>query len=326
VDTTDELADLLPTAPQARGLPHQAAHRARLLAAIAAEPQPARPALRRAGRGWLPPRRWLVPAAAAIAVLAIAFGIALPQLAGGTAAPRPARSSVLRSVPTQPGTRTWQVPLAGVHSVVMSSDSGSVSVSGAASSGTAPVTARFSWRQNQQPPVISGEVVHGTLSILAKCPTSSPHCLVSLAITIPSGMPVYARTNLGDVQVTGMSGSVHVADQLGTVDLRDLSGAVNVTDNLGDIDGTGLASARATMTASLGDIDVSFSSAPTFISASDREGDVTIRVPGTTSYRVSASAQLGAATVQVPRAAKAAHVIRADSQLGSVTILTGGPA
>ncbi len=348
---TSHLADLLPPIPQPRELPHLEAHRAGLLATLRTEPHAADPALsplRRARAG-----RWLVPAAAAVAVFAIAIATALPGLGGGSAAQqqRPGRSCApslilqgrqnyhlpaglcaRRPTPAHLPVpiRTWQVPLTGLHSVVVQTNNGSVTVDAAVAtartvnsrpgsgSDSVAVTTQPSYRGAA--PAISSTVSRGVLTISASCPGDDSQCNVSFQVRLPRALPLRASTQLGAVQVTGMTGSVQVYDALGSVRLANLTGPVGVTDELGDIDGVGLTSARASLTADLGDIDAAFTSPPTLVDANDQDGAVTIRVPGTASYAVTTSAQLGSTSVAVPRSVSSPHVIRASSQLGDVTV------
>jgi hypothetical protein len=65
---------------------------------------------------------------------------------------------------------------------------------------------------------------------------------------------------------------------------------------------------------------VAFTAPPAHLVASDQDGNVTISGPGTTAYQVTAQAQLGNATISVPTSPSAAHVIRASTQLGDVTV------
>jgi hypothetical protein len=324
---TSGLAELLPPIPQPRELPQLAAHRAGLLAALRAEPQGPQPApapLRRRRPG-----RWLVPAAAATAVLAIAVGAALPRL-DGAARPPAARQHRTAKPPAGSGRRQWQVPLTGLRSVVVQTNDGSVTVNAALATAdtvnSRPGSGRDSVAVTAQPgyrgaaPAISSTVSRGVLTISASCPGDDSRCNVSFQVRLPRALPLRASTQLGAVRVTGMTGSVQVYDALGSVQLANLTGPVQATDALGDIDGTGLASARATLTADLGDIDVAFASPPILITANDQDGTVTIRVPGAASYAVTASAQLGRTSVTVPRSVGSPHVIRASSQLGNVTV------
>lgn len=95
---------------------------------------------------------------------------------------------------------------------------------------------------------------------------------------------------------------------------------MTATDSLGDIGGVGLTSPSARLTDDLGNINVAFTAPPAHLVAIDQEGDVTVKVPTTTAYRVTAQAQLGSMTVTVPTSPSASHVIRASSQLGNVTV------
>jgi hypothetical protein len=137
---------------------------------------------------------------------------------------------------------------------------------------------------------------------------------------LPQGASVSATAQLGNVSVTGFSGPVHVTAQLGDIRLRRDSGPVRADAELGDIDGSALGAGSARLTAQLGAIEVAFATAPALITATDEQGTVTVRVPAGLDYRVTAHAELGTTAISVPRADGAAHVIRASSQLGSVTV------
>jgi Putative adhesin len=328
MDSDDDLTALLARVPEARELPRQAAHRANLVAilsaepATAAEPQPGRP-----GRPAL--RRWLVPIASAAAVGAIAVAVTLPNL-GSTARPRTGP----RPAPTAHGLQplrhglTWQVPLTGLHAVDVQTISGTVTVSAAlpqaytvgAPSAADSVVVSATPHFTGTAPAFSSKVVGGVLQIAGRCPRNDSGCRVSFSVRLPRALPVQASTHLGTVRVTGMTGAVQVNDKLGKVQLTDVSGPVTVTDGLGDIDGSGLTSPRASLAVDLGSIDVAFWTPPDLVTASDQAGNVTVTAPGTTAYQVTATAQSGSVTVSVPRSATSAHVIRASSQLGNVTV------
>jgi hypothetical protein len=87
--------------------------------------------------------------------------------------------------------------------------------------------------------------------------------------------------------------------------------------------GQDLASRSARLSADVGAIDAAFAAAPADLVAQSGTGAVTLRVPGSTSYAVTAAAGVGSVTVTVPRSPSSGHVIRAGSNVGSVTV-TGG--
>jgi len=313
----DDLMELLPPVPADRELPNHAAHRAGLLAVIGAQ-APSR------GIGWpAPRRRWLIPAAAAAAVLAIAGAVALVRLPGPTgSAPGTSEVPPPGTIPATgtvrlTGPARWQEPAAVVHQVVINSAAGAVTVTagpGSAQIGAAPAAA-------SSPPTVSTAVSGSVLTITVRCrPAGASRCRAALSVVLPPRVSVTATAQLGNVSVTGFSGPVHVTAELGDIRLQRDSGPVRADAELGDIDGAGLGAGNAWLTAQLGAINVAFATAPALITATDEQGPVTVRVPAGLGYRVTAQAELGATAISVPRADGAAHVIRASSQLGSVTI------
>ena len=337
----DELAALLPPAPPSRELPGHARHKADVLAAVAADAT--------TGRRRLIPRpavwRWLVPASAAVAVALVALlSVVVPRLSSIQPGPQPGVPAGLPTTGPQSGTsvtvilltatRHWIVPAAGLHAVTVTTTSGQVTIAGGASA-SAAITATPRYRGSA--PFVTSRVDGGTLIITARCPRE-PHCQASLTLHVPAGLPVYARSDQGDVQLTGLTGgAVATADQ-GNVTLTHLSGLVSATTDEGDIDltavagtvtartsqgkisGVGLSATSATLSSQQGDVDAVFWAAPRLVAASTQEGSVYLRLPSTVSYHVIASSQLGSRSVRVPQAPGSAHVVKASTQLGSVTV------
>jgi hypothetical protein len=89
---------------------------------------------------------------------------------------------------------------------------------------------------------------------------------------------------------------------------------------LGLILGQGVASAQATLRLSTGRIEMTFSAAPTALSATAAIGSVTLRVPGEVAYAVHASTTVGSTLVSVTRSAGSPHVITAGTTTGSIII------
>jgi hypothetical protein len=319
VKPEEELMTLLPPAPPERRLPRQSVHRSNLLAAVGAEAPGPR------GIRWTRVRRrpaagrWLVPAGAAAAVIAVV--LAAVALTGPTAhdhaggAVRPsgqptAAPDHVGAVPVLPtwsgrlaGPRHWQLSSAGLHRVVLRTNTGSITVTGEPSGSPVAITARPSYRGAA--PVVSSNDTGGVLTVSALCPNSTGRrssCTVALQVSLPRSVPVRASTDVGSVGVTNVAGSVAVTDQVG------------------DINAHGLASNSVTLSAQVGSIDVAFSAPPGRVDATDQAGSVAITVPASVSYRVDASDQLGLMKVTVPQAANSAHVIIASTQVGGVSV------
>lgn len=323
----DELTSLLPPVTTDRQLPRRELHKARLLAAIAAEPARRRPRLplpRRspAASGWLVP----VSAAVAVAAVAVAAVVLSGTVFGRTARPQPptaGRTPPPSAAPAGKLTRTrhWQLSSAGLRGVVLRTNSGSITVGGDAPGSAVAITARPFYQGAA--PIVSSHVSGGVLTVSALCPNRSGNrssCKVTVQVGLPRSVPVRASTDLGSVSVTNLASSVSVADHLGAIGLSGLAGPVVATDDLGDIHGHGLRSQAVKLSTQDGSIDVAFSAPPDSVDASDETGSVAITVPVSVSYRVDASQQLGAMTVTVPEAASSAHVITASTGVGSVSV------
>jgi hypothetical protein len=73
----------------------------------------------------------------------------------------------------------------------------------------------------------------------------------------------------------------------------------------------------------VGAVDLAFAAPPDDLVAQSDTAAVTLRVPASASYAVTASADVGSVIVTVPRDASSRHVILASSDVGSITV-TGG--
>jgi hypothetical protein len=342
VNPLDELAALLPPAPAPRALPQRPQHRADVLTVITADPAPgrSRPVRRPAAR------RWLVPGAAALAVALVAVLTAvIPHPAAGPARPGtgPSVPAGIRPTGAPAGPphgslltvpRHWTVPAAGLRTVTLITTSGQVTVTGRATR-SARITATPRYRGSA--PVITSQVADGTLTVTASCP-QEPSCQASITVDMPAGLPVHAKSAEGDVRLTGLTGGAVASTAQGNVVLRQLSGRVTATTEQGDIDlaaiagsvtartsqgeisGIGLSTSSAILSSEQGDIDAAFAVAPRLVTASTQEGSVYVRLPSTGTYHVIASTQLGSRSVSVPSLPSSPRVIRASTQVGTVTV------
>ena len=325
-----ELAELLPPAPGSRELPGRARHKADLMAAVAADATAARPRLILRRPAVL---RWLVPASAAVAVALVALlSVVIPR--PGPAGPQPTGPAGPLPGTKLTVTRHWSVPAAGLRRITITTTSGQVTITGGAS-GSATVTATPRYRGRA--PVVTSRVIAGTLTVTARCPRE-PDCQASLTVHVPAGLPVRAGSDQGNVQLTELTGGAVATTDQGNVTVTHLSGKLTATTDQGDIDltavggtvtartsqgkisGVGLTASSATLSSDQGDIDAAFWVAPRLVAASTQEGSVYLRLPSTVVYHVIASTQLGSRSVSVPQSPGSAHVVKANTQLGSVTV------
>jgi hypothetical protein len=288
----------LPVPPEERELPDRPRRRRDLLAVIEAD----RPAVR------VP--RWTIPLAAAAAVAAIAVTAAalIPLVRGHAPAGRattpatgPAPGAPCRAAGGAECRRaehfTGPAPAGGL---IVRDPLGSVTITGTSQSAVR-VTETLVYRG--LPPDAARSYDHGVLTLGYRC--RSNDCGVNYAIIVPRSL------------------SVHVIAGTGAIVLNALTGPIRATIDVGPVRGQDLASRSARLSTDVGSIDAAFAAAPAELVAQSDTGAVTLRVPGGTSYAVTATAGVGSVTVTVPRDPSSGHVIQAGSDVGSVTV-TGG--
>jgi hypothetical protein len=234
-------------------------------------------------------------------------GLALAGCQGtGSATPAPGTATATASASASPGlsvpgthraTTTYQVS-APVSTVVVAGHVGNVTITGG-SGPTISVTQQVDY--SKTPPTTTRTVSGNTLTVTYSCPAQVV-CGVAYTLGVPRTVAV---------QVTAGAGSIRLAG---------LAGNVTAKADVGLISATGLTGASASLTTSVGAISASFAAAPATVQASARVGAITLRVPGTVSYKVSADAHLGRATISTQQNASSAHAITATTDVGAILI------
>ena len=276
----DPLDGLLPPAPPGRDLPHHDRHRGDLLAIIGSEHTAG---YRR------PVAMRLAPLGAALAVIILVAGVfVLPGLLGGP----PDCGPLIRL------TKSSLVSSA-VTGLVLRGDVGPVNITGADRS-TIAITAHLSYRGSA--PVITRGVSHGLLDLGYRCLSRSRDCGVAFDIMVPRALAVTVRWGTGPIQLGGLTGSVFVHTGVGPIQANGMSGPL-----IRLYTGAGTISVRCT-------------APPRLLVASSGVGEVTVRVPVTVAYRVTAKTQVGSVRVTVPQAAGSGHKIYASTGTGAVTV------
>lgn len=262
-------------------------------------------------------RRRARNAAAGVVTLAAAAGIAVAVLAasgpaGTTVSSRPTPATAPSTIPVatarpSPIEGGYQVSSsytisAPVSTLIVRSPLGGVTVTGSQRS-TVAVTEKMQY--SEQPPAMSRSLTGQALTLSYTCPNEA-NCGASYDIQVPQGI------------------AVRVSDATGEVTLFSLAGPVTATTHIGAVIAFGLTSATANFTSGTGEIDAAFTAAPTSVHATTNVGAITIRVPGTVSYRVSIQNGLGAASVTVPEASSSPHAISAATNIGAISIVPTG--
>jgi hypothetical protein len=140
------------------------------------------------------------------------------------------------------------------------------------------------------------------LNLGYRCPSGSRDCGVSFDLLVPRALAVTVRWGIGDIRLGGLTFPVLVRTGIGQIQASDMSGALIRLST-----GTGMISAQCT-------------ASPQLLVASSGVGTVTIHVPVTVPYRVSAKTQVGSVRMTVPQAARSEHKIFAFTGTGTVAV------
>jgi hypothetical protein len=212
-------------------------------------------------------------------------------------------------------TRSYSVP-GPVQSLVVNGQVGSIHVTGGALS-TVRVTEHISYRHTA--PATTHRAAAGTVTLDSNCPALET-CSVGYDITLPRAATVRVLDGVGTIRLESLSGPVTAHTNVGDIDLASVSGPLEITGHAGSIHGQDVSSARATLRVSAGKVEVAFSAAPAAVTAAATVGSVTLRVPGTVAYDVTASVSVGSTHVGVTLDPASSHVITASATTGSVTV------
>lgn len=107
---------------------------------------------------------------------------------------------------------------------------------------------------------------------------------------------------------------------VGQIELTGLSGTIAASTGTGQIRAAGMSGARVRLTTGAGMIRAEFTVPPQLVYAQCDVGSVAIRVPPGRAYQVTASTQVGSVRITIPQAAASSHVIHAATGTGTVTI------
>ena len=203
-----------------------------------------------------------------------------------------------------------------VTTLIVTDQAGDVHVAGATSTAVS-VTEHISFRGTA--PTTAHTTAGSTLSLKSRCPATET-CTVDYTITVPRTTTVRVTDAAGSVSLRSLHGPVTVHLTAGKINLNSLAGPVDATSNAGSIRGQQLSSATSSMHVSAGEIDVTFSAPPTAITAITDVGAITVHVPDTVQYHVTASATVGDVRISVSRSTAAMRTINASTKTGSITI------
>lgn len=147
-------------------------------------------------------------------------------------------------------------------------------------------------------------VAGSTSTISSHCPGSG-NCHIDYQITMPPGVALNVNASAGLVSLQGGFTEAQIKTEAG------------------EVSGTGLGHGSYTVATGAGKVDLTFTSAPTLVKVTTDAGIIAVTVPGSASYRVTVSTEVGKSDVKVPNDATAANVIDLHAEVGSVSLDKG---
>jgi hypothetical protein len=204
---------------------------------------------------------------------------------------------------------------------------------GQVSDGTARLTGKVEYSLVRPTFTVSGSGI----SLHCRLPTGN--CGLNATLDVPSHTAVDLNTGGGNMQVSGIQGTVALDSGGGDARISGIGGAANVqtgggnltasdlgsvltfTTSGGDVDGSGLFSRHVSTGSGGGNVTLVFTSVPDYVKVSSSGGDITIVVPsGNASYAITSRASGGAYHASVPTNHGSRHSIQVDSGGGNISI------
>jgi hypothetical protein len=173
--------------------------------------------------------------------------------------------------------------------------------------GDGPVSVTERYRYADTKPATAHTVDGNTLRLTESgCGNDDVRCETEFRIRAPKGTSTQVSAQAGAVKVTGLDGDVHV------------------TTKAGAVEGAGLSGDTVVVQTQAGAMTLEFAEAPATVQATTELGAVTVRVPGNATYAVDVRADVGSSKVSVQQDAASPHKISVKTQVGAVSVESGG--
>ncbi|WP_405802111.1 DUF4097 family beta strand repeat-containing protein [Streptomyces sp. NBC_01506] len=161
----------------------------------------------------------------------------------------------------------------------------------------------------------------GTLTLKVKCKAVVNNCESRHRVKIPHGMAVKVLNDNGRVSADGFETALNLRSDNGSVDVRNSSGALDLFSDNGKVTTEGVSSKSVHARSDNGAVRLKLTSVPDKVDTFSDNGSVTIDLPKSdTRYAVSAKSNNGSVDVDVPTSDDSAHVVKARSDNGKVTV------
>lgn len=193
---------------------------------------------------------------------------------------------------------------AGTQVLDLRAAAGEVVVRAAAEGEEPAVVADKHWSLGE--PTTSVTTAGGVTSVALDCPPTGfvGRCYADWDVTVPADLSVVLRTEVGDVDVAGLTGDLEVHGSVGDV---TVAGAPTTLD----------------VTTSVGRVSATLEEPPDSVRLRTSVGDVDLRLPAGVAYDLVDASALERASVDVETSGTSPHRVEVGSSLGTVRVGDG---
>lgn len=229
------------------------------------------------------------------------------------------------------GTETQRASYARqVSALTIDADTADVTVV-AGVPGRVDVVRQLNW--SAQKPEISEQWVGDKLVIRVDCTNRIKpfngirlnKCDVGYRLSAPPGIPVTVDSDGGDIEVSQMTGALHLSAKSGDIIANGSQGRVYAETYGGNVMVEGTRSTDVEATTGGGNVLLAFLVPPTRADAETFGGNVKVIVPSSTTYAVNGQTFGGSTDLQVPDDSTSPRKIIAKTRGGNVIIRYGHP-
>ncbi|MYT36505.1 DUF4097 family beta strand repeat protein [Streptomyces sp. SID8356] len=162
-----------------------------------------------------------------------------------------------------------------------------------------------------------------TLTLRVKCDAMISNCAARHEVKVPRGVTVAADAGNGRVTADGFDTPLRLSADNGDIVVRDSGGPLDLKSGNGSVLAERIGTRSVVARADNGEIRLGFSGVPDLVDTVSNNGSIVIDLPqGGEKYAVTAGADNGEVSVDVPRSESSAHVVKARSDNGEVKVRT----
>lgn len=172
-------------------------------------------------------------------------------------------------------------------------------------------------------PNASWKMSGSTLTLRLKCKALVSDCNARNEVKVPRGVAVTVDGDNGSVKASGFDTPLTLGSDNGSVTVEDSSGPLRLTSDNGKISTARITATSVHARSNNGSVQLALSAVPDLVDTVSDNGRIVIDLPASaTRYAVTARSENGSADVRVPTSPSSAHVLKAHSSNGQVTVRT----